>query len=61
MRKQYSTPVVEKITFDYKVIHTSSVECFGSIINVVPDGDTVCRSGEPFYVGWNNDHPAWEG
>ena len=56
MEKVYSKPLVEKITFDYK-IQTANSECFGSIINV-KTSDKECGEGTPSYVGWNKPNPG---
>lgn len=59
MKKEYISPVVEKVTFDYKtqiVTASPSTDCFGSIVNVYVDG--VCTSGTPVYVGWNSKNPG---
>jgi hypothetical protein len=58
MKKRYVTPVVEKVTFDYKVQTSSgSSGCFGSVINV-SHGITLCDEGTPTYIGWNNKNPG---
>ena len=56
MKKNYVTPVIEKITFDYAV-QTSQSSCFGSVINVKTDVST-CGEGTPIYPGWNLKNPA---
>ena len=58
MKKVYTTPVFEKITFDYKIQTASSTQqCFGSVINV-SHGITVCDDGTPQYIGWNSLNPG---
>ena len=61
MKKPYSTPVVEKVSFDYKVHTSAAYTCFESVMNVregtvisgqVPVG--MCVSGNVIYIGWNN-------
>ena len=56
MRKQYSEPIVEKVTFDYTV-QISTASCFGSIINVATS-DSECGEGTPIYSGWNLKNPG---
>ncbi len=57
MKRNYSTPLIEKITFDYKdQITCTSASCFGSVINVSV-GTEVCGLGTPFYIGWNSRNP----
>lgn len=57
MKRSYSTPVIEKITFDYKdQISCTTASCFGSVINVSV-GTEVCGLGTPFYIGWNSRNP----
>ena len=65
MKRQYSRPVVEKISFDYRVqiLTESQVDCFESVINErVGDGipeqgpaGTACLGGTPFSMGWNRE------
>ena len=58
MKKRYVTPVVEKVTFDYKVqANSASNKCFGSVMNV-SEGPVVCASGTPVYWGWNLKNPG---
>ncbi len=59
MKRSYSTPVIEKITFDYKdQISCTAVSCYGSVINV-STGTEVCGFGTPFYIGWNSRNPGF--
>lgn len=54
MKRNYVTPTVEKIAFDYKAqIVTGSGDCFESVINVLGANDT-CVDGTPIYVGWTS-------
>lgn len=58
MKRNYATPVVEKIAFDYKAqIVTGSPECFQSVINVMGAGNT-CVEGTPIVVGWTEPQTA---
>lgn len=60
MKKHYKAPIVEKVSFDYKVqmqANSIPVKCFGSVINV-SEGVEQCVSGTPFYFGWNNPNPS---
>ncbi len=59
MKKQYSRPVVEKISFDYRtqIVTESPSECFGSVMNVKTAIDE-CGEGQRFYYGWNLKHPG---
>ena len=58
MKKEYAAPVVEKITFDYRVqTESGSGDCFGSIINVATS-ESECGEGTPYYVGWNLKNPG---
>ena len=58
MKKAYTTPVFEKITFDYKIQTASSTQqCFGSVINQ-STGTSVCGEGTPAYIGWNSPNPG---
>ena len=61
MKRQYSRPVVEKISFNYKsqIVTTSQSDCYESVMNVREDGttqtggpSTTCVSGIPVGVGW---------
>ena len=59
MNKNYTSPIVEKITFDYKVqTSESQTECFESVMNQRPSGEstvgpgTQCVAGTPVVVGW---------
>ena len=59
MKRSYISPVIEKITFDYKnqILTSPSGSCFGSVVNVT-EGNNVCGSGTPSYIGWNSEHPG---
>lgn len=59
MRKKYVTPIIEKVSFDYRMqlMTASPQNCFGSVVNVT-DGDNICHSGTPSYIGWNSKHPG---
>jgi len=59
MKRTYVSPVVEKVTFDYKtqIVTGSSSDCFGSIINV-KTADRECGEGTPNYFGWNLKNPG---
>lgn len=58
MKKNYKTPVVEKIAFDYKaqIVTDSNTNCFESVINERPaNGSTTsCVGGTPVSFGWND-------
>lgn len=56
MKKEYVTPVIEKIIFDYKV-QTNGSNCFGSVMNVATS-ESECGEGSPVYVGWNSPNPG---
>ena len=59
MKKKYVAPIVEKVTFDYKVQTSGagSTSCFGSVMNV-SEGPVECASGTPVYWGWNLKNPG---
>lgn len=59
MEKQYEKPIIEKVSFDYKIQTSSNSDqkCFGSIINVKTD-ERECGEGTPSYVGWNKKNPG---
>lgn len=59
MRKKYMTPIIEKISFDYKIQLTtpSPTDCFGSVMNVKTEV-LECGEGTPFYFGWNYKNPG---
>ena len=56
MKRQYTTPVVEKVVFDYKVQTISTTPCFELISNEHAPGDpsTTCTGGTPVSLGWND-------
>ena len=56
MEKEYKKPLIEKVTYDYKIQTTAST-CFGSIINVATSV-SECGEGTPSYIGWNKEHPG---
>ena len=55
MKRKYVSPVIQKITFDYKLQTAPTIpsSCFGSVINV-SHGITTCDDGTPSYIGWNS-------
>ncbi len=57
MKKEYKTPVVEKITFDYRIQTGTNSSCFGSIINKATSL-SECGEGTPNYFGWNLENPG---
>ena len=58
MKKTYAAPMIEKITFDYKVqMSATSPSCFGSVINV-SHGISQCDDGTVTYIGWNSKNPG---
>lgn len=59
MKRKYVSPVIQKITFDYKLQTAPTIpsSCFGSVINV-SHGITTCDDGTPSYIGWNSEHPG---
>ena len=60
MKRQYSKPIVQKISFDYKtqiVTQSTPSQCFGSVINVATSYDQ-CGEGTRNYFGWNLEHPG---
>lgn len=57
MKKEYESPVIEKITFDYKIQTVTSGPCTGSIMNIATATDT-CGEGTRNYIGWNSAHPG---
>lgn len=63
MRKQYSTPIVEKITFDYKVQTSSASQCYESVMNERPAGgdSRTCESGTPISMGWTTPQTYIDG
>lgn len=52
MKKNYVTPNVERIAFDY-TIQTAASSCFGSVMNV-KTSEKECGEGTPTYIGWND-------
>lgn len=57
MKKNYSAPVVEKVTFDYTVQTSQSTSCTGSVMNIATTLDQ-CGEGTPTYWGWTSEHPG---
>lgn len=58
MKKEYVSPIIEKITFDYKLETAIGPSgCFGSIINVATS-DSECGEGTPGYFGWDKKNPG---
>lgn len=58
MKRNYVTPAVEKIAFDYKAqIVTGSGDCFESVMNVMGAGNT-CVDGTPVVIGWTEPQTA---
>lgn len=59
MKRNYMTPAVEKIAFDYKaqIVANSSPACFESVMNERPAGGpaTACVGGTPISFGWNDE------
>ena len=57
MKRNYVTPTVEKIAFDYKaqIVTGSTTSCFESVMNERPaNGSTTeCVGGTPIGLGWN--------
>jgi len=53
MKRNYMTPTVEKIAFDYKaqIVTTSPTECYESIMNIRV-GSNQCGEGTSVYIGW---------
>ena len=60
MKRNYMTPTVERIAFDYKaqIVTGSPVSnCFESVMNERPANDpnnTSCVGGTPVSFGWND-------
>ena len=61
MKKKYTTPIAEKVVFDYRVqTQASQGTCFESVMNVrangtgegtqIPIGE--CVDGNIIYIGW---------
>ena len=53
MKKEYSIPIVEKITIDYKVQTTDSSSCYSSVINKqIPGDPRECAEGTASTFWW---------
>ena len=63
MKRQYSKPTAEKISFNYRtqILTDSPTNCFESVMNQrasdgiseTTPGGTTCVGGTPFSFGWN--------
>lgn len=51
MKKAYVSPVVEKVTFDFKTQIVTASGCIESVMNIRV-GDNACGEGTVINMGW---------